>query len=263
MTRRLEDSVSKTLDGTPEVLPFLPELLQDLWSLGSPPERSLALLRPLGLPPGETRLLDLGCGKGAVSVRLAAELRFRAVGVDGCPEFLETARQKAVEFRVEALCEFVHADIRDFVGTARDFDVAILASVGNVLGGPRETVERLRGCVRPGGYLLIDDGYLKSRGSFHHFRPRGETLRELLAHGDELVREVENPDDEIARINESYLRDIRKRARSLMARRPELAPRLREYLRSQEQECASMSRHFRGATWLIRRVEPAAPMEGP
>ncbi len=262
MRNSLGDSVSKTLDGSRTILPFLPELLQDLWSLGSPPERPIALLEPLGLPAGKTRVLDLGCGKGAVSVRLASALGFRVVGVDGCPEFLEAAREKAGEFGVGTSCGFLHADIRVFVKTARDFDVVILASVGDVLGGPGETVGRLRGCVRPGGYILIDDGYLKSRGTFHHFKPRGETLAGLLSHGDELVREVENPDDEVVSINESYLRDIRKRALLLQGRRPELAPLLEDYLRTQERECDLMSRHFRGATWLIRKADPAATKPG-
>jgi SAM-dependent methyltransferase len=262
MKNSLDDSVLKSLDGTRAVLPYLPELLQDLWSMGSPPERSLELLRPLRLPPGSTRLLDLGCGKGAVSVRLASELRFRVVGVDGCPEFLETAREKAEEFGVDGSCEFVCADIRDFVKEARDFDAVILASVGNVLGGPGETVGRLRNCVRYGGYLLIDDGYLKSRGRFHHFKPHDETLSELLSHGDELVKEVENPDDELARINMSYLRDIRKRALILMDRKPGLSSVLQGYLRAQERECRSMARHFRGATWLLRKAEPKASTGG-
>jgi hypothetical protein len=188
-----------------------------------------------------------------VTVRLAAELGFSAVGVDGCAEFLETARAKAGEFGVGSRCQFVLGDLREYVKKACDFDVAILAYVGDVLGGPRETVGRLRTCVRDGGYILIDDGYLRSGRVFHHYRPHDETVTELLSFGDVLLKEIENTDDEIMEINRSYLRDIRERARGLAARRPGLGPLLKAYLKSQEEECALLTRHFRGATWLVRK----------
>ncbi len=256
MKNDLDESVSRTLDGNKKILPYLPELLQDLWSMGSPPERSLKLLEPLHLPPGKTKALDLGCGKGAISINLARDLGYRVVGVDGCEEFLEAARTKAVEFGVESLCEFVAGDIRDFVKQARGFDVVILASLGDVLGEPRDTMGRLRECVRSGGLILIDDGFLKGREKYHHFKPHDETLSELLSFGDELVREVTNSDEEVKRINESYLRDIRKRALLLVKRKPSLRRLLEDYLRTQKTECELMNRHFRGATWLIRRERP-------
>ncbi len=252
----LEKSVSETLDGNPEILPYLPELVRDLWSLGSPPERLIGLLKPLQLPPEKTRVLDLGCGKGAVAVCLARELGFRVLGIDGCPEFLETGLKKAVEFGVESLCKFVFGDLREFVGQARNYDVVILASVGGVFGGPRQSVKRLRQCVRPGGYILIDDGYLKGRKKFHHYLSRDETLAEMLSFGDELVQEGENPDEEIQRINTRYLRQIRQRAENLSRRRPELKLLLEEYLKTQEAECEAMFKSFRGTTWLLRRAGP-------
>jgi len=256
MKNDIDESVSRTLDGNKKILPYLPELLQDLWSMGSPPERFLMLLEPLHLPPGKTKALDLGCGKGAVSINLARHLGYRVVGVDGCKEFLEVARTKAVEFGVELLCEFVSGDIRDFVKHARGFDVVILASLGDVLGGPRDTIGRLRECVRAGSYIMIDDGFRKGREKYHHFKPHDETLSELLSFGDELVKEVINSDEEVRRINESYCRDIQKRALFLMKQKPSLRRLLEDYLRTQETECELMNRHFRGATWFIRRIEP-------
>jgi 2-polyprenyl-3-methyl-5-hydroxy-6-metoxy-1,4-benzoquinol methylase len=259
MKNDLGESVSKTLDGNKKILPYLPELLQDLWSMGSPPERSIELLEPLCLPAGRTKALDLGCGKGAISINLARHLGYRVTGVDGCEEFLEAARIKAREFGVESLCEFVLGDIRDFVNQARGFDIVILASVGDVLGGPRDTIGRLRECVKPEGLILIDDGFLKGREKYHHFKPHDETLFELLSFGDGLVREVINSDEEVKEINESYFRDISKRARLLIKRKPSLRRLLEDYLRTQETECELMNRNFRGATWLIRRIEPRPP----
>ncbi len=40
---------------------------------------------------GETHLLDLSCGKGAVSVRTAARFGYRKTGIDVMAAFLEDA----------------------------------------------------------------------------------------------------------------------------------------------------------------------------
>ncbi len=103
MKEDLDESVSRTLDGNKKILPYLPELLQDLCSMGSPPERSIELLEPLCLPAGKTKALDLGCGEGAISINLARHLDYRVTGVDGCEEFLEAAWTKAREFGVDYL----------------------------------------------------------------------------------------------------------------------------------------------------------------
>jgi len=52
----------------PAILRFVPELLQDLDALGSDPELVVAWLDEAGLRGPRTRVLDLGCGKGAVAV---------------------------------------------------------------------------------------------------------------------------------------------------------------------------------------------------
>ena len=66
MNEELNSQIAASLEATPELLPFIPELLADVWALGGSPEALVELLRPLGLSGTATRLLDLGCGKGAI-----------------------------------------------------------------------------------------------------------------------------------------------------------------------------------------------------
>ncbi|MFC1543543.1 SAM-dependent methyltransferase [Candidatus Neomarinimicrobiota bacterium] len=87
----MEKSVAENLEIDERLLPYLPELWADLWALGSFPDLIVEMLKPLGLPGAETSVLDLGCGKGAVSVTLAKELGFNVVGVDGFRPFLDEA----------------------------------------------------------------------------------------------------------------------------------------------------------------------------
>ena len=54
----------------------------------------------------DTKVLDLACGKGAVSVRLAKELNIHFKGVDILPEFIDYAKCNAQEYGVSDLCEF-------------------------------------------------------------------------------------------------------------------------------------------------------------
>jgi 2-polyprenyl-3-methyl-5-hydroxy-6-metoxy-1,4-benzoquinol methylase len=73
----LTENIVRSLDGSDVALrPFLPELLQDLWEIGSSAETMLALMKKhaLHLLPPPRKILDLGCGKGAISIPIARAL---------------------------------------------------------------------------------------------------------------------------------------------------------------------------------------------
>jgi 2-polyprenyl-3-methyl-5-hydroxy-6-metoxy-1,4-benzoquinol methylase len=64
----LEKSIVESLDGPiTEIFPYLPYILQDIWEIGADPDTMLQIIdrniekRPL-------KILDLGCGKGAISM---------------------------------------------------------------------------------------------------------------------------------------------------------------------------------------------------
>ncbi|HGL5504371.1 SAM-dependent methyltransferase [Clostridioides difficile] len=104
MNDTVKEKLAESL--TSDILPYLPYLLQDFWELGSSPEQMLQLFRK-HIPFNEdTKVLDLACGKGAVSVKLAKELNIHIKGVDLIPEFIDYARRKAIEYKVDALCDF-------------------------------------------------------------------------------------------------------------------------------------------------------------
>ena len=136
---KVEEKLAKSLTAeTTELIPYLPYLLQDLWELGSSPRDMLELIRKHIHVSAETKILDLACGKGAVSVNLAKELGCMVRGIDLIPEFIDFARKKAIEYGVEALCEFIVGDIRG--GQCERIDLAVLGAVSAVLGTPEETI---------------------------------------------------------------------------------------------------------------------------
>ena len=149
---------------TTELVPFLPYLLQDFWELGSDPDIMTELISKHINISDSTRILDLACGKGAVSVKVAHKLRIKINGIDIIPAFIEFAIEKAKEWNVDSLCEFEVRDINAAVSTERGYDCVIFGAVGNVLGNPAETLEKLKSTIKTGGYILIDEAYLPDNG---------------------------------------------------------------------------------------------------
>ena len=244
---------------SPELLPYLPELLTDIWALGSSPETVVEWLRSLQLPSGTTRVLDLGCGKGAVSVNLATELGFHIVGIDFFEPFLVDARNKAKELGVEKLCSFECADMFDILNKANGYDIVIYTGVGGVLGSFGQCVLRLRRTVRPGGYMVIDDGYRVtsnkiSRPGYDHYVFYQETIRQLTSLGDIILREKVVPVYNVKSRHQQETGLIARRVESLSREHPELVNSFFEYLEREKQECEILERDIAEAMWLLQRV---------
>lgn len=69
--KNLNESVVESLDGfRTELLPYLPYLLQDLWEIEADPDTMLSLIKQY-IRQDRLNILDLGCGKGAVTIKIA------------------------------------------------------------------------------------------------------------------------------------------------------------------------------------------------
>lgn len=252
-----EQQVAAAFGIEPVLLPVLPELLADVWALGSWPEKIVDLLRSAtALRPGSS-VVDLGCGKGAVAIPIARDLSFRVRGIDLFPPFLAQARRRAESAGVSELCRFEVGDLRQAVRGRTRYDVAILAGVG-AIGDHARTVLELRRIVRPGGVLVIDDGFLEGdAGSvppgYGYYRSHSDTIRELTSHGERLMGEHLVPAEELRRTNRNSTESIRRRAAEVAARKPELAETLERYVRSEEEECAFLENRTTAAIWLLER----------
>lgn len=105
-------------------------------------------------------ILDLGCGPGWMTARLAGDLRATAVGIDCNRSELE--RGAEAFDGVEGL-HLVYGDIFEPIFGDASFDVIVVASVLQYFSEPSVLMERLRDLLKPGGEILIADTPLYRR----------------------------------------------------------------------------------------------------
>jgi len=257
MKPELKRQIAEALECTPDLFPYLPELLADLEELGASRRKIIELLRPLKLGT-DARVLDLGCGKGAVLLALAEEFGCRCDGVDGFAPFIEAAQRAAAARGLADQCSFRCADLHDAVGDLSDFDVAMMLGVGLAVGDQKKIVGLLRGCVRPGGFMVVDDAYLPDGlqspvPGYEGYADYRTTLARLQAFGDGIVVEQRAPGEQREKEIREETKKIRRRAEKLIEKHPEAAELIRGYVRRQEREADLARASIGDATWLLQR----------
>jgi 2-polyprenyl-3-methyl-5-hydroxy-6-metoxy-1,4-benzoquinol methylase len=237
----------------PEAIPFLPYLLQDLWELGSNPRDIIELLSMHAEVSENSKILDLACGKGAVSILLAEKFKCRVKGIDIFPEFIDYARTKASEYNVSDLCEFSVDDINHAVSCEKDYDIVILGAVGDVLGKPDITIEKMKNTLKPSGFIIIDDGYV-AEGSDSIYHSRAEWMLFFIKAGVMLVDEMPSDVEELSKINNYNQEHIIRRASELKQIHPDKSDLFDKYIQSQQEECDQLKHDIIGVTWLLQPV---------
>jgi len=104
------------------------------------------------VPSNAAFVLDVGCGLGRLSAKLASVNR-EVTGVDLSPEMIARAQKKSPETeRLTFLCD----DFLERSFTAQQFDCVISAATLHHMS-PNVAVPRMVELLRPGGRLVIHD----------------------------------------------------------------------------------------------------------
>lgn len=252
--RSEDEMVAYALEAHPALLPYLPELLADLEELGSDAQAITRVLDGLNLTKSTT-VVDLGCGKGAAAVEVAEDLKLKVFGIDLFEPFIESCKKLAESRGVSELCHFIHGDILKLAGKMELCDVAIFAALGDVLGPLGQTVSIIRQYVKPGGYMVISDGFIKNGGSsdfpgFEQYADHGDMIARLTACGDTMVSEIIEANDRHRGEDEM----IAARAKAIAVRRPEIAAEVLNYAEAQAAEYDFIDENFIGAIWVLKRT---------
>lgn len=116
----------------------------DLTAVAVP--HTLAHLVPL-LPPLPARVLEVGCGRGALAEALIKR-GYEVTGVDRDADQAEAARERGVPV--------FHADLRDLPGTG-DHDVVLFTRSLHHADNLDEILAHARGLLAPGGRIVLEE----------------------------------------------------------------------------------------------------------
>ena len=255
--KSVEESAVVALDGTDiGIYPFLPYILQDLWEIGSDPNIIIeAIEKHMGQSP-KLDVLDLGCGKGAVSIRIAERLHCKCFGIDAVKEFIEEANKKASEYDVANLCTFEVADIRIRINTLTPFDVIVLGSIGPVLGDYYSTLTSLSKILKQGGIIILDDGYISTDSDYVHpqIMRKDTVLKQINDAEMSLNDELFIPNDDIKSSDDFIFDKIEKRCKELISKYPDKRHLFEEYIKKQIEENEVLENRTICSTMIVKRL---------
>ena len=122
-------------------------------------ERLLELL-PLD---AASRVLDLGCGRAELALRIIDKFGATVIAVDHSSLMLDAARERAEWTGALGRLHLDDSDIRDFRADPETFHLTVMLGAGGIDGGMAGMCRQLRTWTRGGGYVLIGHGYWKQK----------------------------------------------------------------------------------------------------
>ncbi len=229
----IKSSVVKSLDGTNiEVFPYIPYIMQDLWEMGADPQVVSDLIKK-NINQNYLKVLDLGCGKGAVSIKLAKDFGYTVRGMDLVPEFIESAITHAEELGVSDKCLFETGDIRIRIGEFKKYDIVILGAIGDVFGDLYYTLKKVARTMNRKGYVVLDDCYIKDSLKTDYDRCLREKVfyDQIKSSGYEIIDEVIFDVEKIKDFNKKTMLPIKQRINKLKNKYPEKETLFLDYLK--------------------------------
>jgi len=255
--KTVEESIATAMDYNQDIaiVHFLPYILQDFWELGTPPEIVINLIQKHCKNYSNLNVLDLGCGKGAVLVKLAATLKCNCYGIDGIPEFIEVSKEKANEYDVDALCQFEVGDIRGKIEELDKFDVIILGAIGQVFGNYYETLTTLLKHLTTDGIIIMNDAYIEDSSTFQHpaILPRKELLKQIKQIKMELIDESTDKYSESADPTKE-MENIAIRCKELKTKYPEKSSLFEKYVQTQVDEYDILENKVSSSIMVVKRA---------
>ena len=122
-------------------------------------ERLLDLL-PLD---ASSRVLDLGCGRAELSLRIIERFGSTVVAVDNSSMMLDAARERAEWTGALAKLHLDDVDIREFRADPETFHLSVMLGGGGIAGGMSGICKQLKVWTKSGGYVLIGEGFWRQK----------------------------------------------------------------------------------------------------
>jgi SAM-dependent methyltransferase len=123
-------------------------------------------------------VLDLGCGRGELSLRIIERFKAQVTAVDLSSPMLDAARERAEWCGALPHLRLLQLAIAEYSAEPASFDLTVMLGGGGIAGGFAGICARLAQWTRRGGYVLIGEGFWAKA-------PAAEYLAHLEATADE------------------------------------------------------------------------------
>jgi SAM-dependent methyltransferase len=126
------------------------------------------------------RALDIGCGPGELLVRLAERTGCGGLGVDTSEIVVGQARARAAARAPQAALRFEAVDAATVTDT---FDLTACIGSTHALGSLDDALARMAALTRPGGHVLLGDGFWAAEPPQAYLDALGGATRDELPDG--------------------------------------------------------------------------------
>ena len=252
------ESVASSMDcDNVELVEYLPYILQDFTEIGACPEVITDLVKRNTHNYPSLKILDLGCGKGSVSIELARGLNCFCHGIDAVEGFIKEAKLFASEKGVGDQCIFETADIRERTKELKDYNVIVLAATGPLFGDYESTLKGVLPCLANDGIVIMDDWYKIKNDNFTHVRlfEKQEILRQAEAAG--MLLSDEHIHEKTTELGNSYSEEyenLKKRCHELTQMHPQKAEMFKNYVNKQSEEYQILQNNVICSALVFRKI---------
>jgi SAM-dependent methyltransferase len=144
------------------------------------------------LPLDESsRVLDLGCGRAELALRIIERFGSTVLAIDNSSYMLDAARERAEWTGALGKLHLDGMDIRDFQADPETFHLTVMLGAGGIPGGMPGICRQLKTWTRSGGYVLIGEGYWLRRPSSEYLAILGGPDAQFLDHRGNVQAGVE------------------------------------------------------------------------
>lgn len=236
-----------------ELEKYVPQLLAGLFELGSMPGYIEELIQK-NINTRFTTITDLGCGKGAVLIRLAQKFDFKGQGIDIVPEFIEEARQLSKKLNLSERLSFIAGDFIKIIPTIKEQDILIYGYDSEILGDIRTTLNTLSPSVTANGIIILECMYAANNAHRTTGIPtEPEMLQQINSTGLKIIDRITWDINKLKEVNKLNNTVIKKNAAQLAALHPDKEPLFNRYFENQLQECLEIENDFTCETILLKK----------
>ncbi|MCR9253141.1 MAG: class I SAM-dependent methyltransferase [bacterium] len=235
-----------------KIFPYLPYILQDLWSLGSLSKYVVGLVKKHITTDQLKHVIDLGCGKGEVLVSLRKEFEFKGLGIDIVPDFIDTGMDKVHSHEFTHDLTLKTGDIKSYLGQLKDKDLVIYAHDSDLLGNVFETLRVFNSNMRSNSWICFESLYsLTTRDSENP--DKEEFYDQVNESGLRLIDSIDWRLDDLKEMNDFQVTRIENRVLELVEKHPDKKELFLNYLKNQKEECQELENNLQCVTLLLRK----------